>query len=80
MFSSAIYSALILVCLTGETPNNANCEVIPSPFKYTSEEHCWQAISLKAHHWLEKPDFGEVGEYYPAGAHCIKWLEEGITL
>lgn len=75
---TAMYTAMILVCLAGEEQNNANCEFFGSPYKYTSKQVCWQAVNEKVEAWNKNPDFGGIGEYIPADARCVQWFDTNV--
>lgn len=69
-----LFSAIILVCLTGEPHTYQSCELVISNFKYKTEEQCWMAVLEKARSWKEFPGIGEPGQYEPVAADCKDWL------
>lgn len=67
-----LYTAAILVCMSGIPQSYESCQVVNANFKYRSEEQCWAAING----WVKwQNDKIEATNHYILSAKCINWFE-----
>lgn len=71
-----LWTAAIMVCMTGQEPSYKTCEVMNAEWKYRSEAECMVAVANKLNSLMNIPEIDRT--YEPVNYKCVSWIEESV--